>query len=1042
MSNYVVFHAHSDLGNGVMMDSATKYKKYIDLAIKNNMKAIALSEHGNVYNWIMKKIDCDNDKIKYIHGQEFYITTTLSEKVKESYHLGLYARNWEGVKELNKLSSIAFNKEDNHFYYRPRISLSEVINTSDNIIITTACLNSILWKRKDEDIIKEFLQWMSQHSDRCFLEIQYHNSNEQKEYNRLLYKWSKEYKINLIAGTDTHAATKDDLKLRNILQKSKQIELSKEDKFDLSFKTYNELVDMFKKQNALPESVYLEAIENTNKFANMVENFELDYSYKYPKISDNAEEELWDRIEKCINNKGIYNWNELKKEKYINRIKEEYEVFKQLKMCDYVLLVNNIIDYCKKNNISTAPRGSCNGSQTFWVLGITDIDSIKFDLPFFRFCNPERVSLGDVDIDMAGYKRSLVKDFLYEYPGINGSAIITYQTYALRGAIKGVGRGLNIPLDEVEIISKDIDEIEEEDEETHEIKKITTFHNKEKWEEKYPELLKWAYKCIGLIENTSVHACGFVATNRNIDEEIGTFKTDNCKWIISQNNMKCIDAINFVKMDFLVVDNVQIIEDVCKLAEVPLLNNDELDFEDINVWNEMLISGLGIFQFEKTGWRYLKQTLENFDKFKKQVKNITRLDIMTALNGIIRPVGNSIRNDFVNGNPYKSGMHEIDEFLGETLGYLIYQEQIMMWLYNFCSYTMGKSDIVRRGIAKKKGTEQLIPEIKECFINYCSSKFPNYSESHLKTVLDKFIQVIMDASDYGFSKNHSNPYSILGFKCAYLRHYYPLEFLTIQFNINQNNTEKTAKIYEFINQFTKIKVSPSKFRKSVSEYSCDKETNTIYKGIKSIKYMNDDVAYELYDLGKNQYNDFVDLLKDISEKTSVNKRQLEILIKINFFKEFGCNKYLLQICDEYIKTYHKKKLIDKTKHKRIKQLKENLSTIENEKLSIKEQLNFEKEILGYAQTTYDYPKEYIYILDLIIGDYSPKVEGYCLSNGKTASLKIKRKFYENKPFNIGDVIKVTCYKKKPKSIKTENGFKPLDGVFEWWIESHEITDII
>ena len=1035
-NNYVVQHLHTTMSNGTMMDSATNFQKYIDLAVENNMKAIAFTEHGNVFNWIQKKTACDKAGIKYIHGEEFYSTTTIDEKIRETFHIGLYAKNWDGVKEINKLSSLSFNKGDNHFYYRPRLSLEEIMNTSQNILISTACLASILWKLKDEPVVEEFLEWMSVNKDRCFLEIQYHNCPEQKEYNLLLYKHSKKYGLRLLAGTDTHAADIEDAELRKVLQLSKGIKFPEEEEFDLTFKTYDQLVQEFKNQDCLPEDVYLEAINNTNAFADMVESFELDFSHKYPKIYETPESELKKRVNIGVTERKVNLWEKTKKKKYYDRIKEELAVFDQLNMLDYILLLDDIINFCKKNNISVVPRGSCNGSQILWALGITDIDSIRFDLPFFRFCNPDRVSLGDVDIDMASIKRPLVKDFLYTYPKIQGSAIITFQTYALRGAIKGIGRGLNIPLSEVESISADIDEIEEEDDKG-ETKKITTFHNKEKWESKYPKLLNMAYRCLGVIENVSTHACGFVATDRNIDEEIGTFKTDKCQWVISQNNMKCIDAVNFVKMDFLVVDNVQIVEDTCRLAGVPILNNDDIDFEDINVWNEMLISGLGIFQFEKTGFRHLKHTLENFGEFQKQVKGITRLDVMTALNGIIRPAGDSIRDDFILGKPFKSGMKEIDDSLGETLSYCIYQEQIMMWLYNFCGYSMSKSDIVRRGIAKKYGTEKLIPEIEKGFMDYCQKTYPQYEEEYLRMVLAKFIQVILDASFYGFSKNHSNPYSILGFKCAYLRHYHPLEFLTVQFDINDGRIEKTSKINDFMNKFTDIKVRSIKFRKSVSEYSCDKNENVIYKGIKSVKYLSKNVADELFELGKKKYNSFIDLCIDITENSCVDARQMAILVKLNFFEEFGGNKYLLGIYEAFSSKY-KKTYVEKTKIKRIEEIKTLILDIENVAFNIKEQLEHEKEFLGFLQSTYNMDESFVYVSSLDL-KYSPKVMCYYLKGGYEECLKIYKKEYKQDIFDVGDILKLGGVANRPKSKKVDGEWTKSTTETEKWISRYNIV---
>ncbi|MGM1044713.1 MAG: PHP domain-containing protein [Bacillota bacterium] len=1040
--NYVVYHLHSDLSNGTMMDASSKYIDYILKAKSLGMKAMAFSEHGNVYNWRSKKMDCDEHGIKYIHGMEAYITTTLDEKLREAYHLGMYARNWEGVKELNRLSSNSFNKDDNHFFYRPRISLDEVLNTSDNIIITSACLGSLL--NKDNSYANTLIDFMVRNKHRCFFEIQYHTDPEQIKFNQFLYKKSLETGVPLIAGTDTHALNETRAKLRLVLQKSKNINFSNEDTYDLTFKSYDELIEMFEKQNSLPMEVILEAIQNTNRLADMVEDFELDLSHKYPKIYEGEENELKSRINKGVMARGVNLYPKDKKEAYFKRIREEFNVMKGMGNLSYFLLLDDIIKFCKTKNIGTAPRGSCNGSLILWILGITDIDSIKYGLPFFRFLNPSRVSLADVDIDMSGKRRDEVKDFLYTYPGINGSAIITYQTFQWKGATKAIGRGLGIPLDVVDMISKDIEEVEEEDDKG-ETKTITTFNNKEKWEKEYPEFMELVGEAIGLIENVSVHACGFVVSDRSLDEELGTFRTDKSKWPISQNNMKAIDASNFVKMDLLVVDNVQMVEDVCSLAGIDKLENDAIDFEDENVWSEMRKSGLGIFQFEKTGWRYLNEALDNYEKFKENSNgSMSRLDMMTALNGIIRPAGDSIRNDFVKGIPHDNGMKEINSFLGKTLGYLIYQEQIMTWLNEFCAYDMAQSDMVRRGIAKKGGTEKLTPEIKKGFIKYCTSQF-NYSLEHLNNVVEENLKVIKDASDYGFSENHSCPYSILGFKGAYLRHYYPLEFITTQLIINENKKDKTTKIVEFMRNYTDIKILPIKFRKSRSGYIVSKSENAIYKGIKSIKDLSEAVAEELYSLKDNTYETFVELLIDINDNTKTNKSQTLILIKLNFFSEFGSISELVEIYREFYdgKYKYKKTYADKTKIKRIDELKILESKIKASDLTeipANEVVMFQKEMLGYIDAVYPGVNGAWCVVTELDTKYSPKLTLYGLKKGEERQFKMNRKTFKAKDaalqIKVGDLIKITKFKKKYKQIPDGNGgFKPTDQM-EYWVTGY------
>lgn len=1040
--NYTVFHLHTDYSNGSMMDATSKHIDYILKAKECGMTGLAFSEHGNVYNWIQKKMDCDKHGIKYIHGAEFYVTTTLDERRREAFHMGMYARNWEGVKEINQLSSISYNKEDNHRYYRPRVSLDEVMNTSDNVIVTTACLASIL--RTDLPEVQTFIDWLTKHKDRAFLEIQYHNSREQIEYNQFLWSLSQRTGIPLIAASDTHALNEKRAKLRLILQRAKNIDFGYEDEFDLTFKSYDEFVEMFRRQNSLPMDVVLDAIENTNRFSDMIEPFELDKSHKYPRLYDKPALELQQRINRGVQQRGINKWETNKRQQYFDRIVEEYNVITGMNATDYFLLLDDIVNYCKENGIGTSPRGSCNGSLMLWALGITDIDSIKYQLPFFRFLNPSRVSLADVDIDMSGKRRDEVKDFLYNYPGIQGSAIVTYNTYGLKGAVRTVGRGLGLSLDVVDMVAKDIDEIEEEDE-NGETKYVTTFHNKEKWEQDYPELIDMAHEALGIIDSVGVHACGFVTADRNIQEELGIFQTDTSKWPICQNNMKCIDAANYVKIDLLVVDNVQMVDDVCELAEIDKLKNDALDFDNNDVWSEMLKSGLGIFQFEQTGWRYLKQALLHYNKVQQISPNTSRLDLMTALNGIIRPAGDSIRDDFVKGIAHDNGMQELNEFLSKTIGYMSYQEQIMLFLSNFCGYDMAQADLVRRGIAKKYGTEQLIPEIKQGFMNYCSQYYPQYSKQHLSSVADTILQVIKDASDYGFSENHSRPYSILGFKGAYLRHYYPLEFLTVQLSINEGKIEKTAKIIDYIKNFTDIKVMPIQFRKSRGSYFMSKEDNAIYKGVKSIKHLNERIAEELYDLRDKQYDTFVDLLVDIEENTSVNSKQLDILIRLNFFSEFGGTQELSDIYNEFANgsNKYKKTYVDKTKEKRLAVLHEfehDLKSNPDRRIDapIHEQLKFEREHYGYIDSVFPNANpSQVAVLD-INTKYTPRLSIYVLNNGEERTYKVSKTNIKRQPIDVGDVLTVKSVQDRPRKKKVDGLWIDLPEK-EQWITEYDVV---
>ena len=279
---------------------------------------------------------------------------------------------------------------------------------------------------------------------------------------------------------------------------------------------------------------------------------------------------------------------------------------------------------------------------------------------------------------------------------------------------------------------------------------------------------------------------------------------------------------------------------------------------------------------------------------------------MSVGNGAIRPAGASYRDELSHGIFRDNGNNELNKLLSSTLGYLVYQEQILSFLHEFCGYTMGEADIVRRGFAKKLGTEQYIPRIKEGFIKTMKEKY-NTNEKESEKIVESFIQVIQDASSYLFSLNHSLPYSYIGYICGYLRYYYPLEFFTVFLNINKDNAEKSSKALEYMKNIG-ISLKSPKFRYSKSEYFMDKENNIIYKGIGSIKYMNNIVAEQLYELRDNQYDTFTDLLIDIKEKANCNSRQLDILVRLDFFQEFGKRAKLLEVVNIFNQLYGKKQI--------------------------------------------------------------------------------------------------------------------------------------
>lgn len=1042
MGNYVITHLHSMLSNGTTnIDSITDFSEYIKKAKENNMKAIAFTEHGNVYNWYKKYKTCKENDIKFIFGVEAYITKSLNEKVRDNYHCCLYAKNNEGIKEINKLVSNAGNREDGHFYYVPRITIDEFLNISENIIISSACLGSIL-ASNDEELKKQYLDYFIKHKDRCFLEIQHHIDNSQVKYNQYIYELHKQHNIPLITGTDTHILNNKHIKGRSILQKAKSIHFENEDNWDLVFKTYDELIKAYEKQNSLPMEIIYKAINNTNILADMIEDYEFSTKPKYPQLYDDSENVFHQKIEEGIKWRGIDTYENF--EDYKKRIDYEIETYKHNGAIDFMLLEEDYKSEMRRRGIEFGySRGSCSGSEVCYVLGITEIDSLKLNLNFERFMNKERVSLADIDTDWFSDDRKIVKDYLYHKKGLYCCDIVTFNTIALKGAIRDVGRALEIPLEEVNDICNNVEQ------------------NEEKYRKLYPEMFEYVDMLQGVIVSVGSHPSATIVSPVPLDEYLGTFTASTNEYPISQINMKEVDSLNFVKLDILGLDNIGIINKTCKLVGIDRLTPNNTPPDDIDVWNSIITDTLGIFQWESpSATAYLKQLMseKTINKIKENNPDFSYMDLFSIGNGAIRPAGASYRDSLARGEFRDNGHFALNEFLKPTLGYLVYQEQILEFLHSFCGYTMGEADIVRRGFAKKTGTEQYIPKIKDGFIKTMKEKY-NVSEEESENLIVNFIQVINDASDYLFSKNHADPYSWIGYICGYLRYYYPIEFLTTMFNINKDDEEKTNRITQYT--FSQnIKIKSPEFKYSKGEYFYDKENNTIYKGIGSIKYLNSQVGDELFELRSGVYGSFLDLLIDIKTKTNCNTKQLDLLIKIDFFKSFGNIKTLLHIVDLYNKFYDKKTLSkDKLEElgltldqvlqygtetkKQIKDLdskkllKDLVRNIDDEEFSVLELIQMQKEILGYID--YINPKldKSICLVNTLDTKYATKrVNLYCLNNGKTVDFKINKRLFESNPLKEGDIINIVAQRQpKPIIVGEKANGKPEWGkdfsVMEW-----------
>lgn len=628
------------------------------------------------------------------------------------------------------------------------------------------------------------------------------------------------------------------------------------------------------------------------------------------------------------------------------------------------------------------------------------------------------MSLADVDTDFFSADRKFVKEYLYHKKGLYCCDIVTFNTIKLKGAIKEIARAMNISLSKAE----DIASLAETDEELA--------------RKKYPKLFYYVDLVIDVIVSVGFHPAGLVVSPFPIDDYFGTFTTSTNEYPIAQWNMKEIDSLNFVKLDILSLDNIGLINKTCELANIERLTPQTVP-DDEKVWQSIRDDTTLIFQFESDfASNYIKGLFSDntIKKIKKHNPNFSYIDLLSVANGALRPAGESYREALKDGDVKDNGNEALNKMLASTNGFLVYQEQVIQFLHEFCGFTMGEADIIRRHFAKKSGTEKDIPQIKRGFIKTMNDKYGISKDEAEKIAID-FLQVIEDASNYLFSLNHALPYSYIGYICGYLRYYYPLEFLTSALNIFENKTDDTNRIVAYANKIG-IQIKGIKFGKSKSNYTMDKENNCIYKGIASIKYCNSDIADYLLKLSHKQYNNFFDILKDIKADHYIDSRQLNILINLNFFSDFGKNKYLMNIVKIYDKfstckiikkanleelyneygltEYLVAKYSNKETAKQYSEIDndkiifELCNKLDNESLSIREQIIFENEMLGYIEYINNKIPSYYWIV-IDFKTYKNKDKPYIilrnLKTGKTIKTKVKdAKIFRQHPFEKYSVI--------------------------------------
>lgn len=1050
---YIPFHVHTD---DSLLDSCSKYKEYVDKCVEDGYKAICFSEHGNIYEWVGKKMYCDAKGIKYLHGVEIYITKTHDEKIRDNMHTILIAKNVDGFKEINKLVKLATTKD--HTYYKPRISVDEFLGISSNVIKISACVASPLNSIRKGNLDYKQHEIIS-HYD--YFEIQLHNFEEQIEYNNWLYELSKDFNIPLIVGTDFHSISKYKGECRAILQLSKKIGYSLEDSLDLSYKTFEELAEMAMVQKCkIPLEIIVEALRRTNDLYDLCDDIILDKSFKYPVLSDNDEEYIDNQLKELYEEKCKSGLIDKDDDRYIPRIEEEMKVFKKLGMCSFMAYMGNLVRWCRANDIPVSPnRGSVGGSLVAFILDIIDVDPIKWNTIFSRFANEHRKELGDIDLDFIPRQRPLVfKHIKDEMPPDKTSRILSFGTIAKLNCIEIICKGLKERWfsEHKELDPKKDEKLCPYSLSMESVIKSAFSENEEKARKKYKDVFYYYDGLLGANIQQQYHNAGIIVSPVTLTDNYGTFcgeDSDGNEIDILQIDMDMAHDVCLVKYDILGLNTLGIVYDAYKMAGLKYPRMNEVDFTDNAVFNDIKEYPIGIFQFEsEKSHSYLKRY------------DIQTVNDITLCNAALRPSGESYRDRLMNHEFNHNPSKEIDDLLAENRGFLVYQEDTIKFLTNICGMSGGDADNVRRAIGHKD-FDRLNAALPDILDGYCNHS----SEQRLKAEEEakQFLQIIEDSAAYQFGFNHATGYSLLGYICGWQRHYITIEFVTSYLK----NVEKLEdfKNGEELAKYKGIDIKMPKFRKSKGDYFFDKETNSIYKGIGSIKFMNNIAGDYLFSLKDNKYDSFVELLFELFGSSSCDKRQLVTLIKIDFFSEFGHIGKLLKMTEIFDNVYDKTKkcfkkqmkknavekngltheLVRKYCHKETDAtymqvdfyglIKDFEANTKFEEISDYQRANYQQVILNHVDIVDKKKFQNIAVIGSVDTKYSPKINCYAMANGNTIECKIAKKTFVMKPLEEGDVIEIFDTMTKPRQTINEDGkWVDIPDTKVFWITGYKI----
>ncbi len=892
--SFIHLHTHSHYS---LLDGLPKIDELIARAKELDMPALALTDHGVLYGTIEFYQKAKEQGIKPIIGMEAYIAQHGMQMKRpkidvKPFHLVLLSKNEQGYKNLIKLTTKAHLEG---FYYKPRIDKELLKKYSDGLIALSACLDGEIPRLivagkidKAEKRAKEYQQIFG--LGNFYLELQNHPKLEnQNKVNQALIKISKKSNIPLVATSDIHYVYPKDAEAQDILlciQTQKKVADKNRLSMlieDFSMKSPTDMTKAFQDT--------LEAIENTQKIADLC-NVEIKLGeIKLPRFEVPKEQTANSYLKKlCV--AGLKKrFGDKPDKEILDRLKYELSVIEKTGFATYFLIVQDFVNWAKDQNIIVGPgRGSASGSIVSYLLNITDIDPIKYKLLFERFLNPERISMPDIDLDFADTRRDEVIEYVrQEYGQDRVAQIITFGTMASRAAVRDVGRVLGYPYSFCDSIAKMIPmnlTLEEAK------KRIPDLKNTYNQDPQAKKLIDTAQKLEGVARHASTHACGVVITPDHIDNYVPRqHPTGEDKTIITQYELHAIEDLGLLKMDFLGLKNLTILENTTKIIEKTKdvkININTIPYDDSATFKLLSqAKTTGVFQLESDGMK----------RFLPQLKP-SKFEDIVAMVALYRPGPMEWISDFIAAKQGKKEVFylhpKLKPILKSTYGIIVYQEQVMRIAQDLAGFSPSEADILRKAVGKK--IHSLLVQQRKKFIQGCIKN--NIS----KEIAERLFTFIEPFARYGFNKAHATGYALIAYWTAYLKCHFPSEFMAALMTADQKDVNKIAQeVRECLDK--RIDILPPDVNESFAQFTVIKKASgeAIRFGLAAIKNLGSNTIADIISSRKEKgkFKNLDDFIKRVPQN-SLNKKSLESLIKTGALDQFGERNQLLQNIDRIL----------------------------------------------------------------------------------------------------------------------------------------------